>query len=93
MSTFLFILVIILIIISLACFSESKIQRKGVRLVLSITLAIMIPFIMAGCMYSLAQAEVIEGTPLIILYFALPIVSFVTFQLLLYDIRLFGEEK
>lgn len=83
-----FLLIIILLIICIACFMESKKERKGLRLILSITLALMVPIIMEGTFHSLVSANVMVGTPLFILYFALPIVSFAIFQLLFYDIRM-----
>lgn len=86
-------LIILLVIISFACFSESKKDRKSVRLLLSITLALLLAFVIEGSAHSLIQAEVIEGAPLIILYYALPTISFTAFQLLLYDIRLMDGKK
>ncbi|GGM41311.1 hypothetical protein GCM10011351_29360 [Paraliobacillus quinghaiensis] len=82
---------IVLLIISIACFYEAKKERKGLRFILSITSTIILSLIMEGTAHSLVEAKVMEGTPLIILYFALPIVFFITFQLLFYDIRMIDE--
>ncbi|MEB1808355.1 MAG: hypothetical protein LPK26_13865 [Bacillaceae bacterium] len=79
-------LIFILLLISFACFKQGRNERKGLRLTLSITLAIMLPFILEGTAHSLVEAQVIEGTPLILLFFMLPIVFFTSFQLLFYEI-------
>ncbi|GGM43757.1 hypothetical protein GCM10011351_32180 [Paraliobacillus quinghaiensis] len=84
---------IFLLLISFSCFWESKKERKGLRVTLSITLALMLSMLMEGAAHSLVEAQVMEGPLLITLYFVLPIVSFAIFQVLFYDIRMMDKEK
>jgi hypothetical protein len=70
-------------------FFEGKSERKGLKFILSIDLAIMLAFFMEGTTTSLVASGTMEGTLLIVLYFALPIISFTAFNLLLYGIRIF----
>ncbi len=85
------ILISILLIISIAAYKEGNTERKGLRFFLSITLAIMLSLVMEGTLHSLVLAEVMDVTLLIILYFTLPILSFSIFQLLFFDIKMFGD--
>ncbi|TFE00090.1 hypothetical protein [Jeotgalibacillus sp. R-1-5s-1] len=86
-------LIIILLIISIACFWESKADRKGLRVTLSVTLALMLTLFMESTAHSLVETQMMEGPILLTLYFLLPVVSFAAFQILFYDIRLVGKEK
>ena len=88
---FIITLIIILLIISVAAYKEGNSERKGLRFILSIMLAIMLSLVMEGTLHSLVLAEVLDGTLLIVLYFTLPILSFFIFQLLLFDIKMFGD--
>ncbi|MBB5171964.1 hypothetical protein [Texcoconibacillus texcoconensis] len=87
---FLYLLMIILLIISFASFSaadKAEKEKKGSRFTFSVTLAIMLPFIIEGTVQSLRTAQIISGTSFfIILFFALPSILFTTLQLILYDI-------
>ncbi|UCZ53426.1 hypothetical protein LGQ02_01090 [Bacillus shivajii] len=85
------ILFIILLLISIGCYAEGKAERKGVKLTLSITSALMLSFMIEATAYSLAASNTIEGMPLMVAYFALPTTIFFTFQLLLYDIKVFSD--
>lgn len=85
------ILIAILILISIACFWEGKTERKGLKIILSIALALMISLIMEATVYSIVASGKLEGLPLIIAYYALPIISFSAFQLLLYDIKVLDK--
>ncbi len=84
-----FILIIILLLISVGCFFEGENERKGLKLILSIDLAIMLSLFMEGTAQSLVASGTLEGTFLIILYYSLPIISFSAFNLLLYGIKIF----
>jgi Ca2+/Na+ antiporter len=81
------ILIGILSLISITCFIDGKSERKGLKLILSITLTVLLSYIIEATKHSLLEAGILEGIPLIILYFVLPIISFIIFQILLYDIR------
>lgn len=87
------ILLVILLLICVGCLWESNVQRKGLKGILSITLALFISMIMEGTANSLVEAQVMEGPFLITLYFILPIVSFSAFQLLFFDIRMLEKEQ
>lgn len=83
------ILLIILLLITIGCFSEGKTERKEVKITLSIALSFMLSIIMEASAHSLVNNGIIEGLLLIILYYALPIIFFLSFQLLLYEIRIY----
>jgi|GEM_PF-4169380 len=83
-----FILITILILISIACFWEGNSKRKGLKIILSIALALMITLIMEATALSLVSSGKLEGITLVIAYYALPIITFSAFQLLIYDIKL-----
>ncbi|KGX85613.1 hypothetical protein [Pontibacillus marinus] len=84
-----FILLVILLFICIGCYIEGKTERKGLKLVLSISLAIMLSFMMEATLHSLVENEIMEGMLALISYYALPIITFGIFQLLLYEIRMF----
>ncbi|MFN7253505.1 MAG: hypothetical protein ACK4M9_22430 [Anaerobacillus sp.] len=73
-------LLVILAIISLANYSVGEGQAKGLKLILSLTLAIILSLFME----SMKENLWFTGTLQVIVYFALPIVSFASFQVLLY---------
>ena len=50
------ILIIILLIISIAAYMEGNTERKGLRFILSFTLAIMLSLVMEGTIHSLVLA-------------------------------------
>lgn len=83
------ILMFLLEFISIACFFEGKTERKGLKMILSTALAITLPLIMNAAMYSLSEHSSLRDMPLLFLYYALPIIMFTTFQLLLFEIKIF----
>jgi hypothetical protein len=73
-------LLVILAIISLANYSVGEGQAKGLKLIFSLTLAIILSLFME----SMKENLLFTGTLQVIVYFALPIISFTIFQVLLY---------
>ncbi|QOR64714.1 hypothetical protein IM538_12645 [Cytobacillus suaedae] len=86
----LFILISLLVIISIACFVEGNSDRKGLKLTLSISLALFLSFITEASGLILF-VDNFSSLPLMLVYYSLPLLSFSAFQLLLYDIRLFDK--
>jgi hypothetical protein len=80
----------LLTLISIGCFLEGKtIERRLLKLTLSILLSVMIPVVMSGSLYSLALNVKIDGIFYIILHTVIPTLAFSVFQLLFYNIKPF----
>jgi hypothetical protein len=80
----------LLSLISIGCFLEGKtVQRRWLKLILSILLSVLIPVIMSGSLYSLALNVKIDGIIYIVLNTVIPTLAFSIFQLLFYNIKPF----
>ncbi len=86
------ILLLILTFISVACFSESKVPRKGVKLLLSFGAAMSLSVLMESVAYTFVEKNLLEGLNMMMLYFLIPLVTFIPAQLLLFDIRVFDQD-
>ncbi|MBM6617984.1 hypothetical protein [Bacillus suaedaesalsae] len=86
-----FILMGLLVLISVGCFLEGKaVERRGVKLILSLSLSILIPFLMTGSLQGLVSEGMIQGVLIyVVIHSVIPVISFFIFQLLLYQIKLF----
>lgn len=85
-------LLLMLVLISLACFSESKVLRKRLKLLLSFGLAITFSILMETVTYMFVERHLLEGLIVGVLYFFIPLITFLPAQLLLFDIRLFQKD-
>ena len=85
-------LLLILALISLACFSESKLPRKGLKLLLSFGVAMILSVLMKTVTYMFVERHLLEGLIVVMLYFLIPLITFFPAQLLLFDIRLFHKD-
>lgn len=85
-------LLLILALISLACFSESKLPRKGLKLLLSFGVAMILSVLMETVTYMFVERHLLEGLIVVMLYFLIPLITFFPAQLLLFDIRLFHKD-
>lgn len=85
-------LLLILALISLACFSESKVPRKGSKLFLSVGAAMILSVLMEAVTYMFVERHLMEGLIVVIVYFLMPLIAFIPAQLLLFDIKLFHRE-
>ncbi|GEM03368.1 hypothetical protein HMI01_03560 [Halolactibacillus miurensis] len=85
-------LLLILALISLACFSESKVPRKKLKLLLSFGAAMSLSVLMEAVTYMFVERHVLEGLLVVIVYFVIPLITFIPGQLLLFDIRLFHQD-
>lgn len=85
-------LLLILALISLAYFSESKLPRKGLKLLLSFGVAMILSVLMETVTYMFVERHLLEGLIVVMLYFLIPLITFFPAQLLLFDIRLFHKD-
>ena len=85
-------LLLILALISLARFSESKLPRKGLKLLLSFGVAMILSVLMKTVTYMFVERHLLEGLIVVMLYFLIPLITFFPAQLLLFDIRLFHKD-
>ena len=85
-----YLLFVLLTLISIGCFSEGKtIERRWLKLTLSILLSLLISVVMSGSLYTLALNVKIDGIIYIILLTVIPTLAFLIFQLLFYNIKPF----
>lgn len=80
-------LISVLLIISIANYSAWKGERNALKFVLSITIAIMVSFFMETTKYRFLEATLLDEISITfhVLYFTIPVISFIMFQLLLYQ--------
>ena len=69
-------LLLILALISLACFSESKLPRKGLKLLLSFGAAMILSVLMETVTYMFVERHLLEGLIVVMLYFLIPLITF-----------------
>lgn len=82
-------LLIFLVIIGGVCYFEAKnVSRKGVKFLLSLTVAVILSLIMEVTLESSVGFYLFGETFFTLIYFVIPITAFLTFQLLLYDLKL-----
>jgi hypothetical protein len=81
-------LMIILILISIGCFSESKSERRVLKLILSLIISFYLPFICYVVANVMGSFGFYDGI-IIVLYFGLPVIAYAIFQLLIYQIKIF----
>lgn len=83
-----YLLFVILTLISIGCFLEGKnVERRGVKLILSLLLSIIIPVVMTGSLESLLVSHKIEGYSYIAAHTVIPAFAFLFFQLLFFNIK------
>ncbi len=78
-------LAFILTIESVAFYMERKGSKRGIKLIFSLSLALLIAIVIEGVINSLLMAKILEGVPLIIVQFILTPIVFGLFQALLYS--------
>ncbi|MBT2693918.1 hypothetical protein [Bacillus sp. ISL-55] len=88
-----FILCGILTVIGFGTYLEGKdAARRGLKLILSLLLAVMIAVVMDSSVSTLVEQERIQGKPLFIAFHTIiPAAVFFIFQLLLYNIKMYGK--
>lgn len=85
-----YLLFAILTLISIGCFLEGEtIERRWLKLTLSILLCTLIPIVMSGSLYNIVLNLKIDGIIYIILHTVIPTLAFTIFQLLFYHIKPF----
>lgn len=86
------ILLLILALISLACYSESKVPRKGLKLLLSIGTAMSLSVLMEAVAYMFVERHLLDGLIVVVFYVLIPLITFIPAQLLLFDVRVFHKD-
>ncbi|MFT9600708.1 hypothetical protein [Mesobacillus sp.] len=83
----------ILVVIGFGSYIEGKnVARRGLKLILSLLLAVMITVVMDSSVSTLVEQERIHGMPLFITFHTLiPVAAFFIFQLLLYNIKMYSK--
>ena len=88
-----FILCGILAVISFGAYIEGKgVEQRGLKLTLSLLMAVMIAVVMDSSVSTLVEQERIQGFPLFIAFHTIiPVAAFFIFQLLLYNIKMYSK--